>query len=485
MIAPDSAFWRCARRVRCLAIALRVGTPNLSTIQAHATQQTPGTPIIPSISQYTYTLLAEQLKGQPLFPGLRRLSIHVATLEMACEFAALPLIFGPSIEDFRVTGAGLSSPAFADVFLPLLTQRSAHLKYLSIHEGSIRMNSKIVNSVLKFTELKTLDLRMPGGSSDILPSDILRISRALSRLAILSLDIHFPHHHVSDPLFSRSTSELGLHFPSTFTTVLISRSGGSVCECYPKFLVDAAGLVSLCDGVTVRTRDYYAAAADTLSNAARLVKLDITSRQGPIDEPLAIIPLLARLRPLQEVRIKAGLIIDAGSRLLPAIASEVFKSAPSSPPCAITDLSIHSTGGCSSMFSSGPVFGAGLQCLHAIARDAHCLENLSVDLAPNFSNTTPGILDATSWVSVLRRSWTSSSNLRLLSVDASRDPDTSMGVIGFEEADTLAQIMDILFPSLLAIKPHKSGDKHLPYWKHHWAHVERRRKKYQRQRTHN
>lgn len=460
---------------------LGLETPHLPVTPAP--QQTPDPSTVPNIPQYTYTLIAEQLQGQSLFPGLRRLNITAATLETASGFSALPLIFGPSVDDVTITGAGLASPSFAEVCLPLLGQRSTRLQHISIQGTSIGINHRIMDTLLKFTELKTLDLRMPSASRSILPNDILQILRVLTKLIFLSLDIHFPHHRVSDPSFTRSASELGFHLPTLPNTFLVSRSQSGVCGCYPKVLVEVAALVCLCDGAAIRTRDHYASAADALSNAPALWRLDIIERQTPMEEPLALIPLLSRLRGLREVRIKAGRINDVDFVLLPAIAHEVLKTTPESPPCAITSLSIHTSRSRPTAANAPPDFGASLHCLQQIARHAQHLESLSIDLAPYFSQTAPGGVDAKNWLPVLRCE-PYANKLLTLSVDGSKDRHASQSrVVDFEEADTLAQIVDILFPSLFAIQPFRPADMDLPYWKNYWVHIERQRRMYQRQRT--
>ena len=112
--------------------------------------------------------------------------------------------------------------------------------------------------------------------------------------------------------------------------------------------------------------------------------------------------------------------------------------------------------------------GITLECLGQVSQNAIGLEHLSAVLRPSFTNDTPGGVSLQEWVTALRGGPRSTSTLQTMVICDGRDASTGMP---FEEASNIAQILDLLFPRLVWIKPYQDDTSQI-FWAQRWAYIE-------------
>jgi hypothetical protein len=127
-----------------------------------------------------------------------------------------------------------------------------------------------------------------------------------------------------------------------------------------------------------------------------------------------------------------------------------------------------------------------LNCLSYIAQYANGLQKLSVGLQAVHATGElfrfPGTYAVLGPVDGLLADWKkrpqSQSTLQILRIKELKNP------LSFTTQDynDIAQLLDLMFPRLIAIRPYSDADENEPYWKDHWWFIEHLRLMYKESR---
>ncbi|KAJ3528425.1 hypothetical protein NMY22_g9417 [Coprinellus aureogranulatus] len=448
-IADDSPFRLYSRKVRILELK----TPPMCSIPS------PNGPGEPTISSHLLLYLVKELAGAPMLPALQTLTVRNHSLPMAMDFfSVLPFLCSGSLQTVSLYGGAFSNPMFTGCCFPTMSHQLRSLKVFDFKCTSKDVGASICDSILQISTLEVLSLEVPE-TVGILPGTLLRMVKTLKNLVALNLDVHFQHHQVTEPYFQQGATDLGLSLKLQSVTIT-SRAPNRFCPCIPRFLLERVTRVDmrLPRRTIVSDPEAFTAVAHTLSEIPTLKGLRISSRHTVIKNTATLLPIFERLS-LRDIRIEVPFYSQEPS--LSPLIQEAFKQPRRN---TLRRFYLAHT-------PSGPAAadeGITLTCLEQVAKHAIGLETLSVILRPSFCETTPGGLKLGDWLASLRTAGSpSSSTLRVLTVYDAKDPSVAMT---FEQANHLAQIIDVLFPSLVCIKPFR--DEARAYWTQRWEFIE-------------
>lgn len=211
--------------------------------------------------------------------------------------------------------------------------------------------------------------------------------------------------------------------------------------------------------------DSFAQLVNDLSFLSSLVEVHLMLYR--IKEPSSILPFFVHLR-LQKFALIFGDLQEPHSDIANTIFRDAYEQRSSKEPSTLRELTLIS------LDSDAPANCATLESLARIATNCVGLEKLKISLGRGFATSVPSGLSIDDWLKELRRSPPSASKLQELSIPETATPPPLL----FHNADTLAQILDHLFPSLQDIKP--LGKPELRYWKDYWSQIEQQRQLYRK-----
>lgn len=421
-ILDDSPFRHFALRVRIL---------DMRTL---ASQQSTA-----RISPHLYVLIARELGGQPLLPNLRKIYFG-APDDPTHEFATLPLLFSSGVQEVHFHGETLSSPLFANYCLPLASRQLTSIRALSL-KSKRNVSSAVLDAVLQMRNLQVLDLQLP--TINLKPNELEKLGKGLKNVTALTLDLHFPSHPAS-PSSSPQATEPGV-FTKLTSFHAVSRNENRIC-CIPSSLLDKMTSLTVVLSRSINASNYFEPLAKTLAGIQTLRKLEL------VDEELkfsvyasAITPLLTLQsgKLLVDFKLDANAIGVDGSQF----ASWILSIYPDPASTLRTlhlpgrnDMSTPVTMGSLSKFASSK--GIALEFLSVALRS-------SPDYNSHWSSTTFPQL-----ISKWRAMPPSSSKLRYLAI---RDTK-STGEFNAQQYNDIAQLLDLMFPSLISVTPYSEAD---------------------------
>lgn len=429
----------------------------------------------PTISADMYVLLARELQGLSFFPTLRKVVWHAATPNTTSrELALLPAIFSSSVETFKVSGHALAQTRFSCYYLELITRKySSSLKHVSLEHDPLTTGSDIgrtiMNSVLRFTKLESLSIRLPGFTG-IEPWIILDTMRHLQELKSLTMDIHIAGHDVAlrlNATHAHSASALGLRLSNLKSVHIINRSPNGLCGCYPAFLLEkTTRLTVLLSPSGFHSHEHFTSLTESLARRLPILKrIDLDSIRLTAAEHIAsldpfTIQTLLHFVPCTELKVSVPINYPPAG-IASFFPGEVGRS-DRCPSRRLTRLFLP------------PMSGRGtclnLNTLVFIAENFKALEHLSIGFMPQTHHPSQEI---PSTLAQLKNSRKSCSGLRTLSIF------DLYGHISLGRFADLAELVDLLFPNLDAILPFEDSDAIMPYWEAEWSSIERIRKAYQ------
>ncbi|KAF6743043.1 hypothetical protein DFP72DRAFT_152130 [Ephemerocybe angulata] len=216
--------------------------------------------------------LGQELKGVPLLPGLRRLYFSDPNSD-SVHMGLLALILSPTIEAIAFNGTFLSANTFHAYALPLVGRAAPTLRNLSLHDEKTAVPTSIWNSlpaVLSNLQLQTLSIRFPNNPA--LEAKFFGVlGKSLPNLTTLTLDVHTPSH-------GPSAEALGQELlPHLKTLHLVNRSECSICQCYPRFLLQRATSITFHLSANVPGSNAFGPSIETLSTIHSLREVEIST----------------------------------------------------------------------------------------------------------------------------------------------------------------------------------------------------------------
>ncbi|RXW25136.1 hypothetical protein EST38_g650 [Candolleomyces aberdarensis] len=429
----------------------------------------------PSISPYTYVFIASELEGRPLFPGLQEIAMQTAA-DPTDEFACIPLIFTSSVQEVAFQGQGLSNRLFGSHCLPLLGQRLSSLRRLALSSDRQDVEPSTFDAIVQLTLLESLDIRLPQ-SKHFKPEFLVKAGKTLKKLSSLTIDLHSSSHEVPFGAFPPRVGPSGPDstlFPNLMSVHAVSRSGGKLCGCIPPFLLENIKSLTLIVQVSILSEFYFKEALDTLETIQCLQKVEILNQEGSKVYLVAdtIIPFLGRLN-LSDFKLGVDRIKYQKQLAFQPLIKAAFK--PGGKP-------LHpALPGPRSLVLPEAIEGSHcptLACLSHIAQSANGMQMLVVGLKSiNLRESFWGSMAET--VGNLLAEWKnrrpSESTLQFLAIKELRSP------LSFttQEYNDIAQLLDLMFPHLISIKPYCEAHENEPYWKDHWWFIEHLRRMYQ------
>ncbi|KAF6754257.1 hypothetical protein DFP72DRAFT_899778 [Ephemerocybe angulata] len=455
-LPPDAAFRSYASRLRIL------GVPLGSDVGLRAAEKV--------IAPQVYVVLARIAAGDHFFPGLRTIFFGSRLLDPTVHTAALPILISPVLEKITFFGKGVSRPIFASYSLPLLAEQSRDtLKHLTIETPTGEpVAQDIFAPILLLEELETLDLRFPEATG-IEPRSLLDILGALPSLRILTLDVHFPQHQVPNRYFSQNASQLGLRIGGLQSVHLFSRCQ-KICGCLPGCLLERMTHLTMIvnESMLEDGGERFNHNRGVLSRASNLRKLDLVVN-GTVGETRDLTLLAGTV---EEYSVDATAIEDPDAHN--CITGKLVHNRP-----ALKSLSL------SSRSRSGGYQGIPLTCIQHIANDGREINHLALEflplLCPNQIGEPRSIVAdiLRGWLRQLRSTnYKSRSKLRTLAIRERTYDSFSRASLSVEQGNALAQILDILFPSLESIRPFVDSEATYWYWSGRWLEIETLRKTY-------
>ncbi|KAF5332504.1 hypothetical protein D9611_005108 [Ephemerocybe angulata] len=458
-LPAESTFRRYARRLRVLGV---IGPPSPVGVD-------PAGLLLeePSVSPQVYVLLAGEANGTLLFPNLRKIVIGAEMLDPTAGGAVFPILFSPRVETITFSGEGLVSRLFASHSFPLLADQSSRsLKHLTLENQTGEVSPDIYNTIVRLANLESLDLRLPHATG-FQPRSILSLVRALNNLRSLTLDVHFAEHQVADRLFTQDAAHLGLNTESLVSVHLFSRSSHRICGCIPAFLLDQMTHLTIVTSQSIFIHEdageqgFDWRAIQRRGNL-RTLELVVQGHVGCTGNGLLAFAGRAR----DEFSLDAWTI-----------------DFETSIPCVLVGRTTLKSIRVSSRNRTGTYKAMALTCLQCVA-DEHKgnLQSLATEILPVSMESVisqPPTFIIDQWLKLLHKyNFKSYSNLRTLAIrelPGRRQPPP----FSVEDIQRLAQIFDIMFPSLVAIQPFTDVEENDWYWKGRWSEVEKLRKTYQ------
>ncbi|RXW25132.1 hypothetical protein EST38_g652 [Candolleomyces aberdarensis] len=383
------------------------------------------------------------------------------------EFVPISLIFTSSVQDVTFQGQGLSNGLSVDYCFPLVGERLASLRRLALSSDQEDIETSTFDTILQLTNLESLDIQLPK-AENVRPEFLAKAGRALKKLSSLTIDLHFSSHEVPADTFtpkgSPSDSATTL-FPSLVSVHAVSRSGGKLCGCIPPLLREKMKSLTLVVGDT-SSSDYFEEALGTLEAIQCLEKVEIKPQGRTVSvwiEP--IIPFLKRLN-LSDFELTADRVRYPNGAALAPLIKEVFTG---------DNNTLHQTSPLRSLVLPKDTTDADcptLSCLSCVAQLADGLQNLATGCDSGRFLDSPLNALLAAWKN--RRP--SQSTLQFLAIRDHKTPPP----FTLQDYNDIAQLLDLMFPRLVSIKPYCEADENEPYWKDHWWFIEHLRRMYKR-----
>ncbi|KAJ2933692.1 hypothetical protein H1R20_g3419, partial [Candolleomyces eurysporus] len=388
------------------------------------------------------------------------------------DFAPIPLIFTSSVQDVTFQGQGLSNRLFVEYCLPFVGQRLASLTRLALRSDKEDIEASVFDAILQLTNLENLDIQLPQ-AENVRPEFLAKAGRALKKLSSLAMDLHFSSHEVPTGAFppkGQPSDSATTLFPSLVCVHAVSRSGGNLCGCIPPLLREKMKSLTLVIRGGISTSGYFQEALGTLKAVQCLEKVEI-KQEGPIATLMAdrFIPFLERLN-LSEFELTADRILYQQSAVLAPLIETAFTR---------DNKTLHQTRPLRSLVlpkNTADSDRPTLRCLSSVAQLADGLQNLATGCDSGRSLDSPPDVLLAQWKT--RRP--SQSTLLFLAIRDHRNPLSFTN----REYKDIAQLLDLMFPRLVSIKPYCEADENEPYWKDHWWFIEHLRRLYKGFRMH-
>ncbi|KAF6748414.1 hypothetical protein DFP72DRAFT_1146034 [Ephemerocybe angulata] len=471
-LPEDCAFRRYGRRVRVL---------NLQDRRPGTAVPDNGDPVAPppTISSETYVLIARELKGGSMLPALRRVYLDSPGEAPSADFAALPALLSSSVEALILSGTGLGNAVFSSYYFPMASHHLQSLKYLSLHTASASLKPATFDTILELRSLETLDLRLPQ-SVDLPPQKLFDLTRNLTCLKSLTLDVHFAAHRVSHAFYRYSASEIGFAPPRLEKLHLFSRAHNTICGCLPAFLLEQlTHLTLIISDPSFRTEGHFQSLVTTLSQIPTFKALIIESvprpppnHFAPPRRALAIgwnaVRLLLAELSLTELEVDIPINYGESGGLLP-ILQDAFTPRPDGPPRKLKKLGLPPIVG-SGRYYDNTAPALSLMDLCEVANHAHGLEHLA------FVLRVGSVDDIARMLSEAKNAGNKSQSvLRTL-----RIWDVKNAILPAKGCRMLAELLDLLFPTLESIQPYAASHASSPgaYWSAYWEDIEELRQTY-------
>ncbi|KAF5332702.1 hypothetical protein D9611_005217 [Ephemerocybe angulata] len=464
-LPEDCAFRRCGRRVRVLNFQDR----RTGTAVPVPYNRGPVAPT-PTVSSETYVLLARELKGGSMFPALRKVYLDSPGEAPSADFATLPALLSSSVDSLILSGTGLGNAVFSSYYFPMASHHIQSLKDLSLHTASASLKPATFDTILELRRLETLDLRLPQ-SVDLPPQKLFDLTRNLTCLKSLTLDVHFAAHRVSNEFYQHRASEIGFTPPRLEKLHLFNRAHNTICGCLPAFLLEQlTHLTLIISESSFQTEQNFQFLITTLSQFPTFKALIIESVEPVLNRShRSLVPrrvlgwnavrlLLAELS-LTEMEVGIPINYDQ-SGLLPVL-QDAFTQRPDGPPRRLRRLTLPPIG--SGHFATPAL---SLTSLCEVANYAHDLEHFT------FVFHVGSVNDIAQKLSEARNAGNKSlSVLRTLTIW-----DLSSLSLPARGCRMLAELLDLLFPSLESIQPYATSDGF--NWSAYWEDVEELRQTY-------
>ncbi|KAF6754240.1 hypothetical protein DFP72DRAFT_899744 [Ephemerocybe angulata] len=455
-IPPGSPFRTYAARVRSIDFACSGSTMNLKA------------------SSHLYLSLLQELEGQSIFPSLKSATLTYQT-NTTDDFLPLPLILCPSVEAISLHGPGLRNSLFTHYCLPMIAQKLPSLRRFTMDSTGEVTGDAALLPVRMLPKLEMLNIVLPRATGTITPNMLYETIAVLPALKSLTLDLHFPNDEVTDALFQKTSAELNLSHKFQSVHLVTRRRGGHLCGCLPRFLLEKATQLTIALPTSLRTasQDYFAPLAKALEVTTAIHTLNVTGAGLVIQHSDVLLPILKTLPLLHTLNIDVNI-----ATLFPPTPLSTFITGAFNRPEAtsLKTLSLYSPRCALDIYS-----GITLDTLIAIAKEATGLEHLSVGLKPLFAQQRMNGKSLASWLALLQTAGTSRSTLRTLTIF---DGSDVRGPLTVQEADDLAQALDLMFPLLREIRPYEGTGVVDEYWRDRWSRIERLRRMYQAARLH-
>lgn len=409
----------------------------------------------PILPPHTLTLLLTYLNGRPLFPGLRKVSITHHGLD-GSGVGYFPLVIVPSIQEVEFFESWVLEHVFADYCLALVREHKACIRRLSIVGGDGIMEQHAITRILEvtsqMTQLEALKIQVQT-TEQLQPVILSKTFDRLINLREVEYKVSCKNHSRHQPYSSSVSPEL----PLLSRIVLDICSSSYICSCVPRFLLSRASVIRLPYWPSDPSPEPFVEIVDGRSVAPSPVDIDVSARL--IAEPSTILPIFTSLR-VRHFSLRVAQLRTPFFELTDTI----IRGASKQHPSELVELTL---------IDPTASNGATLESLAAIAAGLPDLETLTITLGQHFQFSAPLGLTANKWLDHLRQGPSSCSKLRTLVI--SREPARSP--LHFRDVNTLAQILDLLFPSLEYIKP--SNDFRASLWGRVWGPVEQQRQMYQ------
>ncbi|KAF6743052.1 hypothetical protein DFP72DRAFT_152402 [Ephemerocybe angulata] len=255
-----------------------------------------------AISLAGMSWLGQQLKGNALLPGLRRICFKDSKCD-SVHLGLLPLILSPSIETVDFTGTFLSGDVFHLYSLPLICKGAPKLKHLSIQDHNAESCTVIwasLPTILGRLHLESLSIIFPCNTT-LPPPFAAQLCKNLRSITSLTLDIHTASHgpsvDVSAPIF-----------PALTSLELVNRSQCDVCQCYPQNLVKLATSMTFHISTHLTDVNKFAQTIETLATLQDLKAVKIIPKdRDVIIKPDAVKGFLSSLN-LETFEIRDGIL---------------------------------------------------------------------------------------------------------------------------------------------------------------------------------
>ncbi|KAJ2921244.1 hypothetical protein H1R20_g15851, partial [Candolleomyces eurysporus] len=418
-----------------------------------------------------YAWLGQQLRGEPLLPGLR--NIHFQNCSGDSPHAELfPLMLSSTIERVEFGDSFLTVPFFYSYALPLICDGTSSLKCLVLHDESsgngVAHNYWDILTKLAI-RLQELAIRFPL-STALDTFTLQRLCTRLQNITSLTLDVHTPSHEPSSSALSEPI------LPVLQVLHIINRSGAKLCPCYPPVLLDKATSITFSLTQNITHSQEFKEALDGLSTNQSLRTVEINGRKQYVNSVtislfLKRLPLEAFYFSLLALKQRPG--SDPGHRILQSLVEAASKDPTKSRLQHLALPIWRETAGSGSIPSSetdredGPEYSS-LSCLLLVAQGVRGLQRLSLPidssrLGPN--NET---------VASMIQNWKypeTPSELRYLEIAEMRNSKKSFTP---KEYQSIARLLDMIFPNLISVTMVK--DERLSnQWDEHWELIEEHR----------
>lgn len=399
-------------------------------------------------------MIAKELAGRPLFPGLKKFNFQPEVDLFPKEVAAaFPLVFSPFTETATFSGPGLSNPLFSTFVLPLAAKESGRLKDLTLQCTTQRIPQFQFGAILRLTHLESLDLTLPEAEG-VPPTMLAEMGVKFKNLRTLILDVHFPNHQVAKSTNSTANVDDTEMFPSLTSARVTSRATLSpICPCIPPFLLAKTTILVVVVAGIIENADHFKPVADAVKSHPSIGALELIGTPTTIiKNSTCITPFFDQALGLESVNLRK-------ISISPERNNHIGYSLGKPPNTCLKHLVLPEI-----PTPTGGIHFREIDALFNIAISFGLLETLTISF---------NIADVLEWFKIqeeegLKKEWMTRCNLRRLVI---KDCRPSL-VFSAQLYNDLARFLDQAFPNLESIAPYSPSDLKEPYWRDHWWFIE-------------